>query len=381
MLELKDFLGGMGPKVFFSKYFDKKPLLIRGAYKGAKDIASFQDFFEMAEDENFESRIIQEQGDNRPWEVSEGPFKKSEYHSNRPCTLAVHSLNLYFEELYQFEKVLDVIPGWMFDDVMGVYSSEGGTMGAHYDNYNVFLLQGLGTRRWKIQLKPDLRCHDHFDIKLLQNFIADEEYILEPGDMLYLPPQVAHHGISLSESTSVSIGFRSFNHQNLVQSYLAKTLEEYDSEKFMRSPENLEEGEKGSKINLSSLESMHKLMRSALINKKEINLWFGCYITEPRYPMTPSEKNIEGEEIEKAIFDKKEIFKDSFTKFSIIVEDSLTLLFVNGKAYHVKKKTCERIVERLEGPAYSKLEFGVEKASQEELEVLIDLFNKGALFF
>jgi 50S ribosomal protein L16 3-hydroxylase len=214
---LDQFLGGMSSKDFLKNYWQKKPLLIKGAVPNASELASTENIIEIAQDENFETRILRETGGKSAWESSSGPFEENELSisKNDKWTLMVHNLELYFDDFRKLKSMIDFIPSWQFDDIMSTYSVNGASVGAHIDNYNVFIFQGSGKRQWFINESPNTEYIKDIDVKILSNFESKYDYILEEGDLIYIPPGVAHHGVTIDESISKSIGYKSLDYRNM----------------------------------------------------------------------------------------------------------------------------------------------------------------------
>jgi 50S ribosomal protein L16 3-hydroxylase len=179
---------GISPATFYKEYWNKKPMLFKNALEKTEDLGDFSDFFEMSYDADFETRMVFESGGEYPWQAKVGPFKKSDFKKNALWTLICHNLECYNEDLYNIKENLNFISAWNFDDVMATISKKGASVGAHVDDYSVFIFQGKGSRKWLIETDPDCTHVPNLDIKLLENFNPTIEWILEPGDMIYLPP-------------------------------------------------------------------------------------------------------------------------------------------------------------------------------------------------
>ncbi|RLA65512.1 MAG: cupin domain-containing protein, partial [Epsilonproteobacteria bacterium] len=154
---IEQFLGGITPENFLQNYWQKKPLFVKRAFSNVDHLATPQDLLEMAQNENFETRMVTMAREEIPWDAMLGPFTKNQFPRNEKdkWTLIVHNLELYFKEFRQIKDMLNFIPTWQFDDIMSTYSVKGSSVGAHIDNYNVFIFQGMGKRHWQINENPD----------------------------------------------------------------------------------------------------------------------------------------------------------------------------------------------------------------------------------
>ena len=211
-------LGGLSSSDFLAKYWQKRPLLIRGAWPGFKDPLSADELAGLAMEEGVRARLVQEKGGKRPWQLSHGPFQEKTL-STLPAshwTLLVSQVELWSEACATLLDSFNFIPNWRGDDLMISFAPPHGSVGPHVDSYDVFLLQGQGQRHWQIQTKPDLTWRPGLDLRLLQTFKAEASWLLSPGDMLYLPPGVAHYGVATEACMTYSVGFRAPAKQDLV---------------------------------------------------------------------------------------------------------------------------------------------------------------------
>ncbi|MBB6578203.1 50S ribosomal protein L16 3-hydroxylase [Comamonas odontotermitis] len=205
-------LGGLSPAQFMRRYWQKKPLLVRGAVTDWKNLQlplPRAELFELAGQEGVESRLIQQK--SGAWSVKHGPFSRRAIPSlkTEDWTLLVQGVDLHNAAAHQLLQRFAFVPAARLDDLMISYASNGGGVGPHFDSYDVFLLQAHGKRRWRIGKQKNLTLKDGIPLKILAEFEAEEEYLLEPGDMLYLPPRYAHDGVAEGECMTYSIGFRS----------------------------------------------------------------------------------------------------------------------------------------------------------------------------
>ncbi|WP_158901696.1 cupin domain-containing protein [Burkholderia sp. L27(2015)] len=201
-------LGGLTPNQFMRRFWHRKPLLIRQALTNPGALIARGELLELAQMDDVQTRLIRQQ--KQRWQLEHGPFESEDLPSfkTRQWTLLVQGVNLYQERAHALMNQFRFIPDARLDDIMMSYATDGGGVGPHFDSYDVFLLQVHGTRRWRISAQKDLTLVPDLPLKVLQNFTADEEWVLEPGDMLYLPPHIAHDGVAVGECITCSIGFR-----------------------------------------------------------------------------------------------------------------------------------------------------------------------------
>lgn len=229
-----DLLAGLSPAQFMRRHWQKQPLLVRQAMPAFKPLLSRADLFAMAADEEVESRLIVQKGDG--WQMKQGPMaRRSLPPINQPgWTLLVQSVDIRDDAAHALLQKFRFVPDARLDDLMISYATAGGGVGPHFDSYDVFLLQASGRRRWKIGRQADLTLQQGVPLKILQNFEPDEEFVLEAGDMLYLPPAYAHEGVAeaavdedgkVADCMTYSVGFRAPAASELAASLLHRFAE------------------------------------------------------------------------------------------------------------------------------------------------------------
>ncbi|WP_028224468.1 JmjC domain-containing protein [Paraburkholderia ferrariae] len=225
-------LGGLTPAQFMKRYWQKKPLLIRQAIPDIEAPLTRDELFALAGNDDVESRLITHL--RRRWALEHGPFSPDELPSpkTRQWTLLVQGADLHDDRARALLERFRFAPDARLDDLMISYASDGGGVGPHFDSYDVFLLQVHGKRRWRIGAQRDLSLEEGLPLKILANFEPEEEWLLEPGDMLYLPPHIAHDGVAEGECMTCSIGFRSPSTSELTSQFLY-WLAERGSEKAL----------------------------------------------------------------------------------------------------------------------------------------------------
>ena len=201
-------LGGLSAREFLARHWQRKPLVVRGAIPALADPVDLRALLALARRDDVESRLVVRAG--RRWQLAHGPLARAETASlpARDWTLLVQGLNHVVPAAERLLARFAFVPWARLDDVMVSYAAAGGGVGPHVDSYDVFLLQGRGRRRWRISRQRDLAVVPRAPLKVLRGFKAEEEWVLEPGDMLYLPPGIVHDGVALEPCMTYSIGFR-----------------------------------------------------------------------------------------------------------------------------------------------------------------------------
>jgi 50S ribosomal protein L16 3-hydroxylase len=219
-------LGGLTPEQFMRRHWHKKPLLVRQAIPNFQPPVLRAEMFALAAQESVESRLVQQVKGG--WKLRHGPFSRRALPAlnQREWTLLVQGVDLHDDAVHRLMQQFRFVPEARLDDLMISYATDGGGVGPHFDSYDVFLLQAHGRRRWRIGRQKDLTLKEGIPLKVLAEFEPEEEFVLEPGDMLYLPPRYAHDGIAEGECMTYSIGFRAPARAELAQELLVRLAED-----------------------------------------------------------------------------------------------------------------------------------------------------------
>ncbi len=232
-----DLLGGLSPAQFMRRHWQKKPLLIRNAIPGFTPLLSRQQLFDMAADEAVESRLIVRKPQG--WTLRQGPLTRPQLPPLRQpgWTLLVQGVDQHLDAAHELLQRFRFVPDARLDDLMISWASDAGGVGPHFDSYDVFLLQATGQRRWRIGRQKDLSLQPDVPLKILSHFEPEEEHVLNPGDMLYLPPRWAHDGDAVGgDCSTYSIGFRAPQRGGLAGELLQRMADELDDDTLFRDP-------------------------------------------------------------------------------------------------------------------------------------------------
>ncbi len=387
MSDIKAMLGGLSVEEFLEKYWQKEPLLIRQALPGYQCPITPEELAGLACEEDVESRLIMEQGGATPWQVEHGPFAEERF-TNLPAThwtVLVQEINKHVPEFALLQDRFSFLPNWRLDDVMVSYAPEHGTVGPHADNYDVFLIQGAGHRRWQINrqepsdddLLPDL------PLKIMKNFQVEEEWVLEPGDMLYLPPGVAHYGVALDDCITVSVGYRAPTLGAILSGYIGDALAQFDTDVFYRDPD-LKPQDAPGEIALDAREEFRELIRSLPMDDERIDRWFGSYITDVRpghFVPEPAEE-LRPKKFKDEFKKHGELWRSEYTRYAHFTDAAgVTRLYVAGEEYEMYGDG-PKVAQMLAGQRVFRYKELLPYLDDKDLlELLTDLYNLGALYF
>lgn len=280
-------LGGLSPRLFMKRHWQKKPLLIRQAIANFSPLLDRAELFELAAREDVQSRmVIQDSAGPQGWRFKHGPFgRRALPPLKRPgWTLLLQGIDLHHDAVHDLMNRFRFVPDGRLDDLMISYATEGGGVGPHFDSYDVFLLQAQGRRRWRIGRQKDLALQPDVPLKILANFVPEQEFILEPGDMLYLPPRYAHDGVAVGECMTYSIGFRSPNRGELARELLQRLAEDAEDlvgASLYRDPHQAAVAHPG-EIPEQLIEFARDALHAALREPNALARALGEYLTEPK---------------------------------------------------------------------------------------------------
>ncbi len=279
-------LGGLTAREFLRDYWQKKPLLVRQAMPGFESPISPDELAGLALEEEIESRLVIEHGE-RPWELRRGPFAEDAFAQlpERDWTLLVQAVDQFVPEVAELLEEFKFLPKWRIDDVMISFAAPGGGVGPHFDNYDVFLLQGYGKRRWQVgqMCNSDSPLLPHADLKILAEFAKTEEWVLEPGDMLYLPPLLAHCGTAEDDCMTYSVGFRAPSAAEVL-THFTDFLGQFLPDEDRYGDADAQPTSDPHQIQRDALDRLKALLNEHMSDERLLMTWFGQFMTEPRYP-------------------------------------------------------------------------------------------------
>ncbi len=281
---------------FMREHWQKKPLLVRGAFPELRDPLTPEEVAGLSCEDGIESRIVRERGGDHPWEVTWGPHPESRFASlpERGWTLLVQELNRHVPEAALLLEQFSFVPSVRVDDVMVSYAAPGGSVGPHLDSYDVFLVQGQGERRWKWNTKPtkDRRIIRDLELRILERFTPDADEVLGPGDMLYLPPGFAHHGVAVTPCLTYSVGFRAPSHAEMRMSFARHSATASQHPERLLEDPSLRPAENAGAIPPALLARVRDVIRGIDTTDGAIDRWFASFATRlaPGHELTAPRK-------------------------------------------------------------------------------------------
>ncbi len=343
--------GKLSKEDFLANYWQKKPLVIRGAFPDFEMPFTAEELAGLACDTDAPSRMIIEYGlppENKPWQVKVAPFEDEDFTTlpDSHCTFLVNDLDRYIPELGNIIEPFRFIPDWRIDDLMVSYAEDQGSVGPHTDDYDVFLIQGQGKRRWKVITREDYNkvLIPDLPIAILKEFDEDEDWLLETGDMLYLPPNTPHYGIAEGACFTFSVGFQAPRTVDLVQNWLETFSKDATFNKRFTDKNRTLQSNSG-EITQNDLEILSSMMLNAIKDQQSgLNVFLGKQLTETRGETPQADDYLDDFELD----DQVDYERESWLRLAYIEEKNTIHFFADG--HHLalasdKKSAIQKLCE------------------------------------
>lgn len=349
-------LGSLTPDEFLRDYWQKKPFVIRQGFPGFIDPLEPEELAGLACEEDVESRIVLEQGGKEPWEVRHGPFKEKHF-TKLPAshwTVLVQRVDHHVPGVARLLDHYRFIPNWRLDDIMVSYASPQGGVGPHVDNYDVFLIQGKGRRHWRVgeAVGEEAEIFPNENIRHVKPFQAIIDTVLEPGDILYIPPRFPHDGIALEPCMTYSVGFRAPSQRDLVKAFVASLESEFSETRRYADPDLKQQANPG-EITQAALSRAHAMVLDALKDEAAFTDFFGRFLTWPKGGLWEPEEELSDEALAEELAGDGRLVREPATRIAYVTMANSVQLFVSSEALELSKealKCVERLAESSEIP-------------------------------
>jgi len=326
-------LAEFDPAAFLRDHWQKQPLLIRNPWAAWSNPLDPDELAGLACEDGIESRLVRRT--RKDWKLEHGPFAAKRFAKlgKHPWTLLVQAVDHVVPAVAALVAPFRFVPNWRIDDVMVSYASDGGGVGPHFDRYDVFLIQGLGRRRWRVGGRCDAATPllPHDDLKLLADFEATDEWVLEPGDILYVPPGFAHEGVAVGDDCmTYSVGFRAPSRAELIAGWCDDVLSRLGDDDRYADPDLMMQANPG-EIAPAALARLHALVTEALADAPAFARWFGEHGTAPKYDIEPhAEDATPADDVRDRIDAGAALVRNPASRFAFVAGEPL-LLFVDGE--------------------------------------------------
>ena len=274
-------LGGLSAQAFLRRHWQKRPLLVRRALPGSGGLITKTGLYALAARSDIESRLVERK--HGRWRVTHGPLPPARLRraGARDWTLLVNGVNLHNAQAEQLLRRFAFVPQFRLDDVMVSYAARGGGVGPHFDSYDVFLVQGPGRRRWRLARRRDFGLVQDAPLKLIAGFRAEEEFVLEQGDLLYVPPGWGHDGVALDACFTYSIGFRAPRGAELATAFLDYLHERGLPDAEYRDP-GLRPAARTARIGREMALFAEAQLARIRWTRGDVSAFLGCYLSTPK---------------------------------------------------------------------------------------------------
>ena len=375
-------LGDFSVEKFLAEYWQKKPLLIRQALREITPPIFPDELAGLACEEEVESRLIIRNTETDQWELTHGPFTEETFQAlpRTDWTLLVQAVDHWVPAAADFLSQFYFIPSWRIDDLMISYSGDKGGVGPHYDNYDVFLVQVSGRRQWEVGGLYDESspCRPETPVKILSEWQPEHCWVLEPGDLLYVPPRVGHSGIAVGENCmTCSVGFRAPSHGDILRDFSEYLGEQLSEEIRYADPDLVPQANPG-QISPEAVKKVQRVLTQYIEDSDTLAQWFGRYMTSPKYLDEESaHEEYCLESVRQHLATGKKLIRNEGSRFAFQDYGKSLLLFVDGRQYTCRESVTELVrtlcAERIIPPELC-------VSSDEHDALLLDLLNHGSLY-
>lgn len=380
---------------FLRDHWQKRPAFIKDPWTAWRNPIAPDELAGLACEDGIESRLISENRNGSAisdWTLEEGPFDAARFArlGKSHWTLLVQAVDQYVPQVSALITPFRFIPDWRIDDVMISYAVDQGSVGPHYDQYDVFLIQGMGRRKWQVGklCDDDSELIVHDGLRQLAQFEAEQEWICEPGDIVYIPPGYAHHGVALADAEgeakdegcmTYSIGFRAPSRSELIAHFCDHLLDALDDDDRYADPD-LQLQDNPGEIKPAAIDMLHAMVTEKMRDRAAFARWFGQQNTQPKYgdmDITP-DTAYTVETVRQYVADSKPFTRNPASRFSFIQHDESTLSLFNDGHIHDCQGDIMDMAKQLCGASVTMVDPALAQ-SDNAVRLLTQLLNRGSL--
>lgn len=381
-----DLLGGRNAEQFLREYWQKKPLLIRNALPGVDDLLEPDEVAGLALEEEIESRIVIERSPV-DWELRHGPFTEKTFENLPPShwVLQVQALNHYCPPVSDLYDLFSFLPEWLGDDIMATCAPAGGSLGPHADPADLFLIQTHGQSRWQTAPAnmPDGPLLPNLPVPVLKDFQAEQEWVLNSGDMLYLPGGLARQGVALDDGMTFTVVFRAPAEQDMLLEFAHRQAEQAPDSRLFQEPDLQTQANPGW-ISPHSAEKMAESLRNLLSDPVRISQLMASWLSQTKYDRAP--------EPPESVYSETDVAELLQANQGIRREEATRMVytgdahrpehfFINGNELIIPPLTHSLVLYLCKRRLYRPATLAVFCRTPECLQLVTLLLNQGILYF
>ncbi len=369
-------LGALSAEQFIKDYWQQRPLVIQQGFKNFKSPISAEELAGLACEDDVHSRIVIEKGGDTPWQLIDGPMDETIF-STLPethWTLLVNDVEKHLPELANIVDAFRFIPEWRVDDLMISYAPEGGTVGPHLDQYDVFIVQAQGHRRWQINTQPVTENNQvaNTNLRIQKDFTAEQEWLLAPGDIIYIPPGVSHYGVATDDCLSFSIGFRAPTHTEMLTDFIDFISRDLPANKIYKD-KNLKPQTHSNEITENTVENIREIFKEYLDPAHPaLAQWFGRFVSDTKTDLV-FENDDSFTDFSALKQSHPILYRNPASRFAFYEQESAAWLFIDGNdmpvSHHFAAILCAQRGCDLNANAFN----------ETEQQLIVSLYNAGQL--
>lgn len=376
-------INGMSVSDFLANYWQKQPLLIKGGFTDFEDPIEPEELAGLAMEESIESRLITNHDDT--WEAHHGPFEDFSLLTETNSTLLVQAVDHWHPAAAQLVEPFRFIPNWRIDDLMISYSTPKGGVGPHLDQYDVFIIQGMGKRHWRVGLpNPTLKeFAQNKSLLQVEAFDAVIDAVLEPGDILYIPPGHPHEGYAVENALNYSVGFRAPNQRDLLSSFADHVIDNELGKRRYSDPALVERDSIGL-VSTDEVNNIRALILETINDNASFQDWLGKTLSTPKHEMDlyQLDEPYSSDEIADMLDDGIELERAGGVRAIYqVTSENLVLLSVNGENFHFTADNLENIRILCDQTVLNSDQFEKTQHWLDFVQLLTNLINEGIFYF
>lgn len=379
-------LGSIDTELFLKEYWQRKPCVFRGAFPDSLEVASADELAGMACEEGIESRLLISDPLSGEFELRQGPFAEESFQAlpESHWTLLIQGVDLWLPEASDLLERFKFIPGWKLDDLMISFATRGGGVGPHYDNYDVFIIQAEGRRRWEIGGRYEEHSSEFIagqPVRVLKHWQPEQSWDLEPGDMIYIPPRVGHNGIALTDDCiNYSVGYRAPHAAEMLE-HLAQYCADHTPNELRYGDAGLQLRPHSGEIQTDDLDQVKQLLHGLIGDPERLARWWGEYVTEAKNPEDGcSAESLTLAQLRQVLAESDAVRRSEGIRMAFARNSSGGYLFVEGRCFDLAPENMPLAELLSDQNSYSTQQINAWLEQPQTQAIVLELFASDQLY-